>query len=83
MMAVRRSKKWNVINVTYIQKYTGFLPKRVNKWLYFKYLLQRQQMVFHLFFALTVFIRSWVLFPTLCGAINTKSMVSFIRQNIE
>jgi hypothetical protein len=32
-------------------------------------------MVFHLFFALTVSIRSWVLFPTLCGSINTKSML--------
>jgi hypothetical protein len=32
-------------------------------------------MVFYLFFALTVSIRSWVLFPTLCGSINTKSMV--------
>jgi hypothetical protein len=48
---------------------------RVNKWLYFKYLLTRQQMVFHLFFALTVSIRSWVLFPTPCGSINTKTMV--------
>jgi hypothetical protein len=41
----------------------------------FKYLLTRQQMVFHLFFALTVSIRSWVHFPTLCRSINTKSMI--------
>jgi hypothetical protein len=31
-------------------------------------------MVVHLFFALTVSIRSRLLFPTLCGSINTKSM---------
>jgi hypothetical protein len=75
MKTVRRSKKWNVINVIYIQNDARSLPKRVNKWLYFKYLLTRQQLVIHLFFALTVSIRSWVLFPTLCGSINTKSMV--------
>jgi hypothetical protein len=75
MMTVRRFQKWNVINVIYIQNDACFLPKRVNNWRYFKYLLTRQQMVFHLFFALTVSIRSCVLFPTLCGSINTKSMV--------
>jgi hypothetical protein len=58
--------------VIYIQN--DARSKRVNKWLYFKYLLTRQQMVFHLFFAMTVSIRSCVLFPTLCGSINTKSM---------
>jgi hypothetical protein len=31
----RRSKKWNVINVIYIQNDARSLPKRVNKWLYF------------------------------------------------
>jgi hypothetical protein len=48
----------------YIQNDACSLPKRGNKWRYFKYLLTRQQMVFHLFFVLTVSIRSWVLFPT-------------------
>jgi hypothetical protein len=75
MMTVRRFQKRNVINVIYIQNDACSLPKRVNKWLYFKYLLTRQQMVFHLFFTLTVPIRSSVLFPTLCGSINTKSMI--------
>jgi hypothetical protein len=37
-------------------------------------------MVYHLFFSLTVFIRSWVLFPTLCGSINTKSMQKTISK---
>jgi hypothetical protein len=74
MMTVRRFQKWNVINVIYIQNDACSVPKRGNKWLYFKYLLARQQMVFHLFFTLTVSIRSWVLFPKLCGSINTKSM---------
>jgi hypothetical protein len=74
MMTVRRFQKWNVINVIYIQNDACYVPKRGNKLLYFKYLLSRQQMVFHLFFALTVSIRSWVLFPTLCGSINTKYM---------
>jgi hypothetical protein len=31
-------------------------------------------MIVHLFFALTVSIRSRLLFPTLCGSIDTKSM---------
>jgi hypothetical protein len=75
MISVRRSKKWTVIKVIYIQNNARSLPKRVNKWLYFKYKLTRQQIVCHLFFALTVSIRSWVLFSTLCGSINTKSMV--------
>jgi hypothetical protein len=74
MMTVRWFKKWNVINVIYIQNDACSVPKRGYKWLYFKYLLTRQQMIFHLFFSLTVSIRSWVLFPTLCGSINTKSM---------
>jgi hypothetical protein len=42
------------------------LPKRVNKWLYFKYLLTRQQMIFHLFFALTVSDREFS-FPRFVG----------------
>jgi hypothetical protein len=71
MMTVKCIQKWNVI---YIQNGACSLPKRVDKWRFYKYLLTRQQMVFHLFFALTVSIRSWVLFPTLCGYINTKSM---------
>jgi hypothetical protein len=75
MMTVRCIQKWNVINVIYIQNDACSLPKRVDKWRYFKYLLTRQQMVIHLFFALTMSIRSWVLFPTLSGSINTKSMV--------
>jgi hypothetical protein len=75
MMTVRRIKKLKVINLIYIQNDACSLPKPVNKWRYFKYLLARQQMVFHLFLALTVSIRSWVLFPTLCESINTKSMV--------
>jgi hypothetical protein len=37
-----RSQKLNVINVSYIQNVARSLPKRVNKWLYFKYLLTRQ-----------------------------------------
>jgi hypothetical protein len=74
MMTVRRFQKWNVTNVIYIQNDACSLPQRGNKWFYFKYLLTGQQMVFHLFFALTVSIRSWVLFPTVCGSINTKSM---------
>jgi hypothetical protein len=32
-------------------------------------------MVVHLFFALTMSIRWRLLFPTLCGSVNTKSMV--------
>jgi hypothetical protein len=55
IMIVRRFQKRNVINV---QNDAYSLPKRVDKWRYFKYLLTRQQMVFHPFFALTVFIRS-------------------------
>jgi hypothetical protein len=35
-------KKLNVISVIYIQNYARSLPKRVNKWLYFKYLLTRK-----------------------------------------
>jgi hypothetical protein len=49
--------KKDIINVIYIQNDARSLPKRVNKW-YSIYLLTRQQMVFHLFFALTVSIRS-------------------------
>jgi hypothetical protein len=79
MVTVRCIQKWNVINVIYIQNDACFVPKRGNKWLYFQYLLTRQQMVFHLFVALTVSIRSWVLFPTLCGSINTKSMIAPVR----
>jgi hypothetical protein len=36
-------------------------------------------MVVHLFFALTVSIRSRLLFPKLCGSINTKSMVMALQ----
>jgi hypothetical protein len=65
MMTGVPKNEMSIISLIY-KNYARSLARRVTMWLSFKNLLTRQQMVVHLFLALTVSIRWRLLSPTLC-----------------
>jgi hypothetical protein len=67
-------KKWNVIDVINIQKWYSLFSKACHYVALFQKFVDTPVYGRSSLSALTVSIRSRLLFPTLCGSINTKSM---------